>query len=281
MASLNMAPEELKQLELLRSRFSQLTRSIQSLRQSVLNSNPLPSRDSLQASVAILQQNIRTLQELATENAGLFQRLAVHPSTNFPGRTQEHILLSLLRKKLEPDVESWVEEARETAHVAGLDASKLSAGMRERGEHDYDDEDTYGMDEDDAPSDPFTEQWADMHDIFMQSLQQYVTVQVKKKYTVEEQAMGVENVRTGLRQPLVDSDDEEDEDEEEDEAEEQAVPAAAGAGAPPATDGKQAVEPEYLFCLMARGDLRLTPRDFPFESRPAPARPTGRPAPPR
>jgi mediator of RNA polymerase II transcription subunit 8 len=44
MASLNMAPEELKQLELLRSRFSQLTRSIQSLRQSVLNSNPLPSR---------------------------------------------------------------------------------------------------------------------------------------------------------------------------------------------------------------------------------------------
>lgn len=139
------------------------------------------------------------------------------------------------------------------------------------------------MDEDDdVPSDPFTEQWADMHDIFMQSLQQYVTVQVKKKYTVEEQAMGVENVRTGLKQALVDSDDEEDEDEEEeDEGEEQAVPAAAGAGATTAAGGKQSVEPEFLFCLAARGDLRLAPRDFPFESRPAPARSGARPAPPR
>lgn len=155
--------------------------------------------------------------------------------------------------------------------------------MRERGEHDYDDEDTYGMDEDDdAPSDPFTEQWADMHDIFMQSLQKYVTVQVKKKYTAEEQEMGIENVRTGLKQALVDSDDEEDEDEEEeDEAEEQAVPAGAGAGAPPAAGGQQAVEPEFLFCLAAKGDLRLAPRDFPFESRPVQARNAGRPAPPR
>ena len=44
MASLNMSPEQLKQLELLRNRFAQLTSSIASLRTDVLNSNPLPSR---------------------------------------------------------------------------------------------------------------------------------------------------------------------------------------------------------------------------------------------
>ena len=239
--------------------------------------------ESLQASAAILQQNIRTIQELITENSSLFNRLAVHPSTNFPGRTQEHILLSLLRKKLEPEVESWVEEARETARAAGLDESKLAAGVRERGEHDYDDEDTYGMDQDDdVPSDPFNEQWADMRDAFQQTLQQYVTVQVKKKYTVEEQAMGIENVRTGLRQTLEESDDEEDEDEEEEEEEgEEEETAAPGVGGPGAAGGEPVLEPEHLFCLAAKGNLNLVPADFPFESKRTQRAATRRPAPPR
>ncbi|KAK4238092.1 mediator of RNA polymerase II transcription complex subunit 8-domain-containing protein [Achaetomium macrosporum] len=266
MASLNMAPEELKQLELLRNRFAQLASSLASLRANILNSNPLPSSESLQASAAILQRNIRSMQELATENADLFQRIAVHPSTNFPGRTQEHILLSLLRKKLEPDIESLVEEARETAQAAGLDVSKLAVGVPMRGEDDY------GQDED-IPSDPFSEQWADMQDAFQETLQQYVTVQSKKKYTVEEQAMGIENVRTGLKQSLEESDEEdEDEDEEEDE-EVQVVDApgghgvpAVGAGGPDAASGKPKLEPEHLFWLAARGDLNLPP-NVPLESR--------------
>jgi hypothetical protein len=43
MASLNMSPEELKQLELLRNRFAQLSSSLTSLRAHVMNSNPLPT----------------------------------------------------------------------------------------------------------------------------------------------------------------------------------------------------------------------------------------------
>ncbi len=238
--------------------------------------------ESLQASAAILQQNIRTIQELITENPGLFSRLAVHPSTNFPGRTQEHVLLSLLRKKLEPEVESWVEGARETARASGIDESKLAAGVRERGEHDYDDEDTYGMNQDDdVPSDPFNEQWADMRDAFQETLQQYVTVQVKKKYTVEEQAMGVENVRTGLRQILEESDEEDEDEEEEEEGEDEVAAAAGVGGVTAAAGGEPVLEPEHLFCLAARGDLKLIPADFPFESTRARAAATRRPAPPR
>jgi mediator of RNA polymerase II transcription subunit 8 len=243
--------------------------------------SPVPLSESLQASAAILQQNIRTIQEIITENSGLFNRLAVHPSTNFPGRTQEHILLSLLRKKLEPEIEGWVEEARETARAAGLDESKLAGGVRERGEHDYDDEDTYDMDqEDDVPSDPFNEQWADMRDAFQHTLQEYVTVQVKKKYTVEEQALGIENVRTGLRQTLEESDEEEEDEEEEEEGDEEVAAAAAGAG-PAVAGGEPVLEPEHLFCLAARGDLNLIPADFPFESTRARTVATRRPAPPR
>jgi mediator of RNA polymerase II transcription subunit 8 len=145
--------------------------------------------------------------------------------------------------------------------------------VRERGEHDYDDEDTYGMDQDDVPSDPFNEQWADMRDAFQQSLQQYVTVQVTKKYTVEEEAMGIENVRTGLRQNLEESDEEDDEEEEEDEEEEQK-------GAPGAADGKRVPEPEHLFWMAARGNANLSDK-FPFESKRIQAGPTKRPAPPR
>jgi hypothetical protein len=44
MASLNMTPEELKQLDLLRNRFSQLTNSLTSLQGTAMTSNPLPSR---------------------------------------------------------------------------------------------------------------------------------------------------------------------------------------------------------------------------------------------
>jgi mediator of RNA polymerase II transcription subunit 8 len=177
-----------------------------------------------------------------------------------------------VRKKLEPDVESWVEEARETAAAAGVDATKLATGVPTRREHDYD-EDIYGMDQDeDVSSDPFTDQWADMHDAFQETLQHYVTVQVKKKYTIEEQAMGIENVRTGLRQNLEESDEEEDEEEEEEEedeaagAAEHARDAGSGAGGPGAAGGKPTLEPEHLFWLAARGDLDI-PRNIPFVSQ--------------
>lgn len=161
--------------------------------------------------------------------------------------------------------------------------------MRTRGGNFYDDEDDgYGMDhEDDVPSDPFNEQWADMLDAFQEELHQYVTVQVKKKYTVEEQAMGIENVRTGLKRNLEES-DEEDEDEDDDEEEEEDAAAvqggtggqATGAGAPGSAAGKPFLQPEHLFWLTAKGDFNL-PRNVEFESQRRTTETTKRPAPPR
>jgi len=224
-----------------------------------------------------------------TENSDIFKRIAIHPSTNFPGRTQEHMLLQLLRKKLEPEVESWVEEARETARAAGIDVSKLSGpggGAPTRGMNGYGDDDEYGMDDEDegVPSDPFNEQWADMLETFQHSLHHYVTVQLKKQYTVEEQEMGIENVRTGLKRELRDEDEDEDEDEEE---EEEGVAGVAGGvasqGAGAGTAGaakKPVIQPEYLFWLAARGDTRVS-RNIEFEAMRKVAQTAKRPAPPR
>ncbi|KAK3393707.1 mediator of RNA polymerase II transcription complex subunit 8-domain-containing protein [Podospora didyma] len=269
MASLNLSPEELKQLELVRNRTLQLTHSLVSLKTNVFNTHPLPSRESLQASAIILQQNVKSIQEIANENSELFQRIAVHPSTNFPGRTHEHLVYQLLRKKLEPAVEGWVEEARETAKAAGLDPNKLGTtrpnGGRVGGGYGSDDDDDdygLGMDED-PPSDPFNDQWADIVAASDEKIGSHLSKQVAQAYTVAEQQMGIENVRTGLKRTLRaedadSSDEEDDEEDEEDEDEEMAGTERDGADLPLSGPG-QKIEPELVLWLAARGDPFLPP----------------------
>ncbi|KAF4589421.1 hypothetical protein GQ602_003310 [Ophiocordyceps camponoti-floridani] len=118
MATLGLDDDELKSVEQLVARLAQLSSSIQSLKMDILKSNPLPHASSLQASAQILQRNLQTVLDSLAENADLFGRMALHPATNYPGRTQEGVLTQLLRKKLEPDVEELVVEGREAARLA-------------------------------------------------------------------------------------------------------------------------------------------------------------------
>ncbi|KAK3337290.1 mediator complex, subunit Med8 [Cercophora scortea] len=296
MASLNLAPEELKQLEMMRNRYLQLNNSLDSLLQNVSTSQPLPSRESLQASASILQHNLKSIQDITNDNAELFQRVTVHPSTNFPGRTQEHILLQLLRKKLEPNVETWVEEARNAARSAGIDASKLGTGkVRGGGGYGEEDDDDYGVDQGDAPSDPFDEEWADIRDACFEGIKGYIETQAREPYTAAEREIGTENVRTGLKRSLDDESDEEDEDDSENESSEDEdddmmdVDKAATGVPPPAQAvppaGKPAVkvpaiQPEVVLWWAAGGDTNL-PRNIDMEfdrkAREANRRPGGPP----
>ncbi|KAK3934943.1 mediator of RNA polymerase II transcription subunit 8 [Diplogelasinospora grovesii] len=300
MAALNLAPDELKQLELMRNRFFQLTNSLESLQNTVLGAKPLPSAESLQASAYILQQTLNSLQQLLNENSDLFTRVAVHPSTNFPGRTQEHILLQLLRKKLEPEVEGWVEEGKEHARSAGLDASKLGGGVRAGGGGDrngYDDDeedDTYGYEQSglDEPTDPFNELWADVRDSCYEGIKSYIQNEATDNYTAAERAMGIENVRTGLRRNLEEEeedDDEEEEEEDEDDEEgdegdeddeEDKEDILEGAGGVDEEQEEEELHPEHLLWFMARGDLNLPPQ-IELEAKRAKAQDAKRAAPAR
>ncbi|KAM7194276.1 mediator of RNA polymerase II transcription subunit 8 [Naviculisporaceae sp. PSN 640] len=292
MASLNLAPEELKQLELMRNRFQQLSSTLNTLMRDVYHSDPLPSGESIQTSATILQQTVKSIQDLTNENAHLLQRLVIHPSTNYPGRTQEGPLLTLLRKKPDPEVEHWAEDAREAARAAGIDVFKLkpradggaNAGL------DEEDEDAYGYDPDaQGDSDIFNEQWADIRESCSQGIVDYIQNQANEPYTAAERAMGTQFVRTGLKRSLEEIDEDEEESDEEDSQERMdedvvEIPKPGGASRPQqpaaaAVNDANKLHPEHMLWFMAKGDMNI-PTNLDMEYLRRSAKETGKRAAP-
>jgi mediator of RNA polymerase II transcription subunit 8 len=180
----------------------------------------------------------------------------VHPSTNYPGRTQEAVLQQLLRKKLEPDIEVWAEQGRDAAAAAGV----VDVGGSGRGAgRDEDDEDEEGYrpeDGDGAVAGPLADLWADIRDACLVRVEEYVQNEDQDAYTAEERAMGVEKVRTGLKRNL-DEDSEDEDDDEEDEEMPDAGTAPSAVPDPAATAAAAVLEPEYIMWYAARGDINL------------------------
>lgn len=170
---------------------------------------------------------MQTVLDSLNENADVFSRLAIHPSTNYPGRTQEGVLTQLLRKKLEPDVEELVAQGRETARLA------TPAGIE-----------------------VLQDIWHELRDWTNTRIAAYVRDEANDPYTAEERAAGIENVRTGLRRNI---DDDDDEDEYEDEEK-------PGGGEPDdgASAAVEGAEHEQLLWTMTMGDFNL-PANVQFE----------------
>ncbi|RYO97229.1 hypothetical protein DL765_011277 [Monosporascus sp. GIB2] len=251
MASLSLSQEELKAVEQSRQRLIQLSNSIGSLKASVYNSNPLPNLDSLQASADILQHNLRYLLDIVTQHNDLFSRVAVHPSTNFPGRTQEGILLQLLRKKPEPDVAAAMDEGRERLEAVSLAASAVgSSGDR-------------GPDADSPAAARarrarttarLEETWDAARRACIARVMRYAAEEDDDPYTEEERAMGVQNVRTGLRRPP--DDPYADEDEEGEGRDDGDVIVVDRPPPPPEAEGASL---ENIMRLSARGEFVALP----------------------
>ncbi len=113
--------------------------------------------------------------------------MVAYPLPTFPGRTQENLLGQLLRKKLEPNVEDWVEKGREAA------TELQGSGRQASREHDL----------------LALWEWAGMA----------ANEQARKhtwggEYTLEERELGTENVDTGLRRKLEESSDDSSDDDE-------------------------------------------------------------------
>jgi len=141
----------------------------------------------------------------------LFEKMVAYPSTNFPGRTQEGLLGQLLRKKLEPGVERWVEEGRAMA----MPTSQAGNGQAE-------------------PGDDLEEKWKEARDFIGERIARAAVTHRRDEYTAEEREMGIENVNTGLQRPMKlrgdEGDSESDEDESEDEEMEDVQVVRDGAG---------------------------------------------------
>ncbi|KAI1363275.1 mediator of RNA polymerase II transcription complex subunit 8-domain-containing protein [Xylaria arbuscula] len=218
MSSLGLSQEELKSVEQTRQRLSQLSSSLNSLKNDVFMSNPLPKIDSLQASADILNHNVHAILEILAQNNALFSRVAVHPSTNFPGRTQENILLQLLRKKPEPDVEAKIDKGRETLATMSLPGNAAQmGGAASAAANPRDKEAALG------------DIWGNTRNSCQERIAEYVVNEEGDYFTAEEHDMGIENVRTGLQRNFEDEYEDDDEDMEDEEAGAGAVAGASNA----------------------------------------------------
>lgn len=130
-----------------------------------------------------------------------------------------------------------------------------------------------GDDEDDVPSDPLNEHWADIREACHDAIKDYAMNQSREAYTIEEQAMGTKNVRTGLKRSLEEESDEEDEDDEDEEDEDEDMgggvaggKAAAGPGQGLLPGGTARLEPEHALSFMLRCDPTL-PKNIDLASQ--------------
>lgn len=129
---------------------------------------------------------------------------------SFPGTTQEPILQGILRKKLDPRAEAWIDESLKDEKGQTLqNGDKGSAQTL-------------------SPED-MQDLWESTGPAFREILQPLLDDAIlEDEYTIQEREDGIENVVTGIKRKLggllEDDDDDEDEDEEmEDQAAEEQV----------------------------------------------------------
>lgn len=200
-------------IDQIRTRLLTLNSALGKLRENISTTNPLPSWTSLQTHTNLIANNLQSITEQLAEHQQTLASTEVFPLPRYPGKQQGFILETLLRTKLEPNVEDWLDQGR---NIATGDASARGLSDRDRNE---------------------LWQWAPSA----------ANAEARKQkwgadYTLAEKIEGVENVVTGLRRELVeppdDIDDEGDEydeftDEEDEpdkmEVEQQKVNASNGA----------------------------------------------------
>ncbi|KAL2885871.1 Mediator of RNA polymerase II transcription subunit 8 [Ceratocystis lukuohia] len=267
MASLKVSPDELRALDQARQRFMQLSNSIGSLKMDVHNANPLPSLASLHATEDIIFKDLTSLHDLIDQNSDLFQRLSVHPSTNFPGRTHENVLMQLIRKKLEPDVEELVEQGR----VRGATVSAGPDGENPNGASSNGATNNTG-----GSAPPFNpsnnmiaaartesinaeqlsellNMWSEIRSWLTKRVVMYATQEAQELFTAAEKEAGEESARTGLQHSLDWDSEDEDADEETDQSAKRHKPEVF-------------VDPERVLSFCFKLDPEM-PANFDFESR--------------
>ncbi|MCJ1443163.1 MAG: mediator of RNA polymerase II transcription subunit 8 [Stictis urceolatum] len=175
--STTLAQQDIKALEQLRQRLSQLTNSINTLQRDLQTTELLPPWPHLTSLLSIIAQNLSGVGATQATHAALLSSLAVYPLPTYPGRTQEGLLEQLLRKKLEPGVEDWVSKGL----AAGL-AIQASANAQEG---------------------PGVEELKGLWQWAGGAANEQARVQNwGGDYTKEEVGRGVEGVRTGLKRKL-------------------------------------------------------------------------------
>lgn len=148
----------------------------------------------MQSQASIISNNLVNISTQLSEHHELLSSLVAYPAPSFPGTTQQGVLEQLLRTKLDPRVQDWVEK--------GLKAGTKPA-EENRGLSEAELEELWAWAPIEANQEARRRNWGG-------------------NFTLEEREAGIQNVVTGLSRQLDDyeseeSDEEEDEDEDADE----------------------------------------------------------------
>lgn len=219
---------DVKALDATRHRLQQLTNALTSLRRDIEISDPLPPWSTLLTSSHLLTHHVTALtsylgtafnshSDSTISNFSLGGQPHAYPLPSFPfGPEKENILGQLLRKKLDPEVEEWIESAshiadsafdhQTSAHSDGdLRVAQLNAKEQE-------------------------ELWAWAKP---RAGEIAAGIPWSIDYTIAEVDAGTETVNTGLKRKLDDgmeTDDDEDDDQDDADEDEKMVDASSPLG---------------------------------------------------
>lgn len=197
-----------------------------------------------------MQHNMSSLVNIMNQNGDVFSRVAAHPSTNWPGRTQESALLQLLRKKPEPDDAAARDEgferlvkliaapAAQPSALLGGDRGDGLEDVTTKEEQQERERERRRVAEKGAVQD-LEHTWTTSQDFMVKRAMRYVQDEDSLEYTEEEQQRGLDVMRTGLRKfdemgmkmgGYGDDDDDEEDSEEDDDHMDMGMDGAADAG---------------------------------------------------
>ena len=170
--------------------------------QLLTNAQALENRPSLQKSANLLYHNLDSLNKILAGAQPLLANAHVYPLPSYPGRTNEDLLTQLLRKKLQPQVEDWIANGERHAANSAIDSSQSNGSSTDR-----------ALPESSMNTAQLTDLWEWAGREGNRIARDMGADSFDDVFTLEEHELGIENVVTGLRRKLWDSDDE-DEDEE-------------------------------------------------------------------
>ncbi|CZT23195.1 uncharacterized protein RCC_08905 [Ramularia collo-cygni] len=181
-----MTTPEYRALEQLRTRLQQLSASIHLFRHELEASQPLPPWPACQTASSNLAGTLQNTAQVLASNRSLFSSAHAYPNASFPGLTQEALLQQLLRKKMDPKAEDWMDR----------ELDKQPDNVEDRGE---------------------LWQWAG--GVVKEMRTDLEGGLWEDYFTTEEHKSGVKEVRTGIRRTLWGDNDDGDEDAEDDDGE--------------------------------------------------------------
>ncbi|CUS24475.1 LAQU0S16e02542g1_1 [Lachancea quebecensis] len=121
-ADYNFSHVPAQALDAVRMRLAQLTHSQAKLKDEMAKAD-LPQWHSLQAQVSIILTQLQSLTSTIHHFEETLDSTVVYPLANFPTTAHEGLLTTLLRKKNIPEVDEWINDAKETS---GIDINTAS-----------------------------------------------------------------------------------------------------------------------------------------------------------